>query len=100
MLYTPVGYIGERRGYKWGYLKMQNSNLKIRARLRRLVGQAQSLESLLERDSELFVVQLEAVIAASRSLLAQFLLQEIGVLDEDKLTAQQKRLARIIKKLG
>lgn len=73
---------------------------KLKARLRRLTGQTQALESLLERNPDLFVVQLEAVIAASRSLLAQFLLREIGVSDTTNLTPLQKRLIRVIKKFG
>ena len=69
---------------------------KFVARLRRMVGQAQSLERVLaENDSPKFVGQLEAVIAASRAILSQYAEMELINSDEP---GDKQLLARLIKK--
>jgi|GEM_PF-2095682 len=83
----------------------QNSNLKdmgekekskLIARLRRLSGQAASLERLyIEGDKARFTVQLEATIAAGRATLAYFAEHEL--VDSESLS-DKKLLARLIRK--
>ncbi|MDP3993090.1 MAG: hypothetical protein Q8Q05_02670 [bacterium] len=69
---------------------------KFVARLRRMVGQAQSLERILaEYDNVKFVGQLEAVIAASRAALSQYAEMELINSDEPE---DKKLLTRLIKK--
>lgn len=69
---------------------------KFVARLRRMIGQAQSLERILsENDRVKFVGQLEAVIAASRAALSQYAEMELINSDDRE---DQKLLSRIIKK--
>jgi len=76
---------------------MQEQNQrKFTSRLRRMVGQAQSLERLLaDNDKSKFVGQLEAVIAASKAALSQYAEAELlnSADPNDK-----KLLARLIKK--
>ena len=67
----------------------------LRSRLRRLTGQAESLERLLERgDTILFVTQLEAVIAAAKASLSLY--AEKALSGSDNLE-DQKLLIRLIK---
>lgn len=69
---------------------------KFVARLRRMIGQAQSLERILaENDHVKFVGQLEAVIAANRAILSQYALTRL--IDSDDPEAK-KLLSRLIRK--
>lgn len=69
---------------------------QFQARLRRMLGQAQSLERILaENDRVKFVGQLEAVIAASRAALSQY--AELELINSDD-SEDKKLLARLIKK--
>jgi len=70
-------------------------------RLRRFIGQSKSLERLyLEADEEKFAIQLEAVIAAGRSLISRYL--EIRFSQNNQIqisAADYKYLQRILNKL-
>jgi len=66
------------------------------SRLRRLAGQARSLETALAGgDNAMFVGQMEAVIAAGRAALSQF--TQVKLLGSDE-PEDRKLLARIIRK--
>ncbi len=66
------------------------------SRLRRMVGQAQSLERILaENDNPKFVSQLEAVIAAGRAALSYY--AEIKLINSNE-PEDKKLLSRLLKK--
>lgn len=69
---------------------------KFVARLRRMIGQAQSLERILaENDRVKFVGQLEAVIAASRAALSLYAEMELINSDDPE---DIQLLSRILRK--
>jgi len=78
-------------------MKPENQQ-KLVARLRRLAGQARTLEvTLARRDPEKFIGQLEATIAAAKASLRFYLEQEL--LSKDELSARERKLlARLIEK--
>ena len=69
---------------------------KFVSRLRRMVGQTQSLERILAEDDRVkFIGQLEAVIAASRAILSQY--AQTRLINSDN-PEDRKLLKRIIRK--
>lgn len=72
---------------------------KLVARINRLSGQVQSLSRAVDQgETEQFVIQCQAVIAAAKALLVNYLTLELNKEPDDVET--QKILLRLLQKLG
>lgn len=86
-------------GYIWGQMDEQIKH-RLVGRVRRIRGQVQALEVLLETDkSEQFIMQLRAAVAGLRSLLATY--ADAEILDGETISPSQKALLRqLLEKAG